>query len=171
MVAVKKGQEASGSQIVCFLKLTQVIKGIAGMLQLEGTTPSALLQPYPTRWTFPFIVTHHVSTPVLPVPFSQGLPRRQLYREAIREAGFSRPSLISLSVHNKIQQHAATGTILLIVSFVLWKMGTLQRLSLYPQLCDKRVFCHLAVTLSSPPLLTGSQSLLYKDGPMLKVKV
>lgn len=53
---------------------------------------------------------------------------------------------------------------------VLWKMGTLQRFWLYPQLCDNRVFCHLAVTLSSSPLLTGSQSLLYKDGPIWRWK-
>lgn len=110
---------------------------------------------------------------MLPVPFSQSLPRKQLYRDAVREAGASRPSLISLSVseHNKIQQHAATWTILLPLSFVLWKMGTLQRFWMYPQLCDNRVFRHLAVTLTSLSLLTGSQSLLYREGPMLKVKV
>lgn len=100
------------------------------------------------------------SHPVLPAPFSLGLPRKGLYREAVREAGVSRHSLISLSVseHNEIQQHASTWITILPLSFVLWKLGTLQRSWLYPQLCDNRV-------------LRGSQSLLFKDGPMLKMEV
>lgn len=164
MVAVKKVRKHQGQPyVVCFLKLSPVIEGIAGMCSRrgqEGTPPSALLQPCPTRRTFTPIVTPH-SHPSAACALLTGLAKKATLQEGSKRSwGQQAFPNFFVSVWTQIQQHAATWAILLPVFFILWKMRTLQRSWLYPQLCDNSVFCHLAVTLSSPPLLTGSQSLL-----------
>lgn len=80
-------------------------------------------------------------------------------RRPVREAGVSKHSLTSLAVseHNKIQQHAATWTVPLPVSFGSWKMRMLQRSLMHPQLRDAGYFVTWQWPLAACPCWLGAK--------------
>lgn len=143
--------------------------------QMRMGTPSALLQPCLAWWTASLVIAPHAPIPPLTMPSSQGLPGKQRCKEAGKRSWGQQAFLnFFVSEHKKMQQHAAACSNMDRPSpGFLWLMddGHAAEVLDAPSTGVHRAFCHLAVTLGGLSLLTGSQSLLYRDAPLLEVKM